>query len=165
MNELVISLIRSFLIGFGATITFDLWGLFLRHVFQITPSNFCLIGRWILYMPAGIFKHSNIGSAAKKGSECLTGWIAHYVIGITFAVIFVTLAGGDWPRHPTVAPAILFGTFTVTAPFFIMHPALGLGIAASKTPNPTQARLRSLMNHAVFGFGLYIFGLLVSWLL
>jgi len=29
--------------------------------------------------------------------------------------------------------------------------------AASKTPNPNQARLRSLMKHADFGVGLYIF--------
>jgi hypothetical protein len=45
-----------------------------------------------------------------------------------------------------------------------MQPAFGFGVAASKTPNPAQARLRSLMNHAVFGFGLYLFGLAVSWL-
>jgi hypothetical protein len=45
-----------------------------------------------------------------------------------------------------------------------MQPLFGLGIAASRVANPTQARLRSLMNHAAFGVGLYIFGLLVSWL-
>jgi hypothetical protein len=30
-----------------------------------------------------------------------------------------------------------------------------LGIAASKTPDPTATRLRSLVAHTVFGIGLY----------
>ena len=47
--------------------------------------------------------------------------------------------------------------------FFIMQPSFGLGFAASKMSNPTQARPRSLMNHTAFGIGLYLFGLLVSW--
>ena len=74
------------------------------------------------------------------------------------------LAGNDWLQHPMLIPALVFGIITVSAPFFIMQPLFGLGFAASKTQNPTQARLRSLMNHAVFGFGLYLFGSLVSWL-
>jgi hypothetical protein len=53
-------------------------------------------------------------------------------------------------------PALLFGIVTVVFPLFIMQPAFGLGIAASKAPNPVQARLRSLMNHVVFGIGLYL---------
>jgi hypothetical protein len=52
-------------------------------------------------------------------------------------------------------PSIL-GIVTVAVPFFVMQPSFGLGIASSKTPNPTQAMLRSLMNHAVFGLGLYL---------
>jgi hypothetical protein len=45
-----------------------------------------------------------------------------------------------------------------------MQPLFGLGFAASKTKNPVQARLRSLMNHTVFGVGLYIFAWLIRWL-
>jgi hypothetical protein len=36
-----------------------------------------------------------------------------------------------------------------------MQPCLGFGIAASKTPKPNIARLRSLIAHFVFGLGLY----------
>ena len=165
MNNPALSLISVILIGLGATLTFDLWALFLKHAFQITPSNFCLVGRWILYMPEGTFKHSNIRSAPGKNAECTVGWIAHYVIGVVFAVIFVTFVGDSWFQHPTLFPAILFGVITVLLPFFIMQPAFGLGFGASKTPNPMQARLRSLMNHTSFGVGLYLFGLLVNWLL
>ncbi len=153
---------NAILIGLGATLTTDLWALFLKHVFKITAPNYCLVGRWLRYMPEGTFKHSNIASAPQKSAECTVGWIAHYMIGVTFAVAFLVLVGNNWLQHPMLVPAILFGVVTVLAPFFIMQPAFGLGFAASKTPNPAQARLRSLMNHASFGISLYLFGLLVN---
>jgi hypothetical protein len=43
-----------------------------------------------------------------------------------------------------------------------MQPAFGLGVAASKTPNPNKARLKSLMTHTVFGVGLYVWAYLLS---
>ena len=164
MNHSIFYFITPIFIGIGATLTFDLWGLFLKHAFKIAPSNFCLVGRWVLYMPEGIFRHSNIGSAPQKSRECTVGWMAHYMIGIVFAMAFLAFTGMDWLQHPTLISAIIFGIITVSAPFFIMQPAFGLGIAASKTAKPLQARIRSLMNHAVFGFGLYLFGLAVRWL-
>ena len=66
MYSLVLSLISAALIGLGATLTFDLWGLFLKYAFQIAPSNICLVGRWLRYMPAGTFKHANLGAAAPQ---------------------------------------------------------------------------------------------------
>lgn len=165
MNNVVHSLLAAIFIGLGATLTFDVWSLFLRYAFKITPSNFCLVGRWLRTMPEGIFKHSNIASAPRKSAECTIGWIAHYGTGVLFAVAFLALAGNHWLQRPTPMPAIAFGIVTVLAPFFIMQPAFGYGVAASKTPNPVEARLRSLMNHAVFGIGIYLFGLLLSWLL
>jgi hypothetical protein len=165
MNTQGFILISAILIGLGATLTFDLWGLFLNYVFKMTPSNICLVGRWLRYMPAGTFTHSNIGAAPRKSAECTVGWIAHYLIGITFAIIFVVLAGNHWLQHPTLMPALIFGVVTVLAPFALMQPAFGLGFAASKLSNPTPARLRSLMNHTAFGIGLYLFAWLVHWLL
>jgi hypothetical protein len=165
MNNLVLSLSSAILMGLGATLTFDLWGLFLKQVFKITPSNICLVGRWLRYMPAGIFTHANIASIPPKQAECTIGWMAHYTIGIAFASAFVAVAGSSWLQHPTLIPAIVFGLATVLAPFFIMQPSMGLGFAASKTSHPTQARLRSLLNHTAFGVGLYLFGVLASGLL
>ena len=161
----VLSLISSILIGIGATLTFDLWAQFLKHAFKITPSNICLVGRWFRYMPEGIFSHSNIVSTPPKSGECITGWIAHYMIGIMFAIVFVTIAGDNWLQHPTLIPAFVFGIVTVMGPFFIMQPLFGFGFAASKSANPTQARVRSVMNHTAFGAGLYYFALLLNLLL
>ena len=165
MNNLALFLMSATVIGLGATLTFDLWALFLKHAFKITPSNICFVGRWLRYMPEGTFTHSNIASAPPKSAECAVGWIAHYLIGITFAIAFVAFVGNSWLQHPTLIPAMAFGVLTVLAPFCIMQPSFGFGFAASKTPNPAQARLRSVMNHAAFGVGLYLFGWLVNGLL
>ncbi len=115
MNNLVLSLISTVLIGLGATLTFDLWAIFVKHAFKITPSNICLVGRWLRYMPEGTFKHSNIVSAPQKSAECMVGSIAHYIIGVMFAIPFVALVGNSWLQHPTLIPAIIFGVVTVLA--------------------------------------------------
>ena len=162
MTNPALPLTSAILIGLGATLTFDLWALFLKHAFKIAPSNICLVGRWLRSMPEGTFIHANIASAPRKSAECTVGWIAHYLIGITFAAAFVAIVGYNWLQSPTPVPAIVFGIVTVLAPFLIMQPAFGLGFAASRAANPSQARLRSFMNHAAFGAGLYLFGLAVS---
>jgi hypothetical protein len=87
------------------------------------------------HMPAGTLRHANIIAAQQKSFECAVGWITHYTIGVAFALVFVVLTSGDWLARPTLLPALLYGTGTVVFPFFIMQPSLGLGIAASRTPN------------------------------
>ena len=164
MHSFVIRTMQVLLMGLGATLIFDLWGLFLRQAFKVAPSSMCLVGRWLRSMPEGTFRHADPASAPPRRAECALGWIAHYMIGIAFATVFVALAGSRWLQHPTLFPAMLFGIVTVLAPFFILQPAFGQGIAASKTPNPNRARGRSLMNHAIFGFGLYLSGLVIGWL-
>ena len=142
-------------IGIGATLVMDLWNLFLKRSFSIPSLNYCLLGRWLRHMPGGTLRHANITAAPQKPFECAVGRVAHYTIGVVLALVFVALVSGDWLARPTVLPALLYGMGTVVFPFFIMQPSLGLGIAASRTPQPTQARLKSLMTHTVFGLGLY----------
>lgn len=161
--------VHSFLIavaiGIGATLVLDLWSLFLKRFFNISSLNFCLLGRWLRHMQGGTFRHASIAAAPRKRLECAAGWIAHYSIGAVFAVAFVILTSADWLARPTLLPALLFGICTVVFPMFIMQPSIGLGIAASKTENPLQARLKSLGTHAVFGIGLYASALAVRYIL
>jgi DUF2938 family protein len=150
-------------IGIGATLVMDLWNLFLKRAFSIPSLNYCLLGRWLLHMPGGTLRHANITAASRKPFECTVGWLAHYTIGVVFALVFFILTSGDWLARPTLLPALLYGIGTVVFPFFIMQPSLGLGIAASRTPKPTQARLKSLVTHSIFGVGLYVCALGVSY--
>jgi hypothetical protein len=152
-------------IGIGASLLMDLWNLFLKRTFGLPSLNYCLLGRWLRHMPSGTLRHANITAATQKSLECTVGWIAHYTIGVVFALVFVGFTSGDWLARPTVLPALLYGMGTAVVPFFIMQPSFGLGIAASRTSNPAQARLKSLVTHTVFGVGLYVCALGVSYVL
>lgn len=146
------------IIGIGATAVMDLWGIARRRLLGIPAPNYGLVGRWIGHMAGGRFRHRAIAAAPAVRGELAIGWAAHYVIGISFAALLVVLGGLEWVRHPTLAPALLVGVGTVAAPFLVMQPAMGAGIAGSRTPRPAAARLQSLVNHAVFGLGLYAAG-------
>lgn len=149
-------------VGLGATLFMDLWALFLKRAFSTPLADYCLVGRWFRHMPEGTFRHASIANASQKRFECTVGWIAHYVIGAVYALVLVALVSGNWLAQPTLLPALLFGVGTVLVPFLVMHPSFGLGIAASRAPSPTQARLRSLMAHTAFGVGLYVCAVGVS---
>jgi hypothetical protein len=149
-------------IGVGASLLMDAWNLILKRAFSIPSLNYCLLGRWLLHMPEGTLLHSSIAAAPQKRLECGVGWVAHYTIGVVFALVFIVLAPGDWLSRPTILPALLYGIGTVVFPLFILQPSLGLGIASSRTPKPAQARLKSLVTHIVFGVGLYLCAIAIS---
>jgi hypothetical protein len=165
MSIEAVYILGAIAIGIGATLLMDLWNLFLKRAFKIPSLNYCLLGRWIRHMPAGTFRHTSISASPQKPFECKVGWTAHYTIGVVFALVFVVLTSGAWLARPTLLPAVLYGIATVVFPFFIMQPSLGLGIAASRTPKPMQARVKSLVTHAVFGVGLYVCALGMSYVL
>lgn len=141
--------------GIFATAVMDLWAVFLRRAFGMASLDYALVGRWLGHMRTGRFAHAGIGRASPVVGEKALGWFAHYALGVGFAACLVGLTGPAWLRAPTLLPALAFGIVTIVVPFFVMQPAFGVGIAASKTHNPTQARLRSLVTHSVFGLGLY----------
>src|SRR5712691_4761802 len=98
-------LIGAVAVGLGATFVMDLWAVFLKHAFKIPSPNYCLVGRWLRHMTNGSFKHPSIAAAAQKPAECTTGWIAHYTIGVLFALALVALATPEWLQSPTLMPA------------------------------------------------------------
>jgi len=149
-------------VGLGATLFMDVWALFLKRMFSIPSANYCLVGRWLRHMPEGTIVHASIAAAPQKRYECTVGWIAHYIIGTVYALALVAFVSSSWLARPTLLPALLFGICSVLVPYLIMQPSFGLGIAASRTPSPTQARLRSLVAHTAFGVGLYVCAVGVS---
>lgn len=159
------TILGAIAVGIGATLFMDVWNLFLKRAFRIPSLDYCLLGRWLRHMPGGTFRHASIAAAPRKPLECAVGWSAHYTIGVVFGLVFVALTSGASLARPTLLPALAYGIGTVVFPFFILQPSLGLGIAASRTPEPGQARVKSLGTHAVFGVGLYVCALGVSYVL
>lgn len=168
MTELMWGLAAAVLVGSGATLVMDLWGLVRQHLLGVAPLNYALVGRWVLYLCRGRLRHNPIAATPAVAGERWVGWTVHYLIGVLFAVALLAIWGTDWLCRPSPGPALIVGLVTVLAPFLIMQPAMGAGLAARRTPRPGQARLQSLITHAVFGLGLYLSGLvtaqLVGWL-
>lgn len=142
------------LVGAGATAVLDAWLLLLQRL-GLSTMNFVLLGRWVGHGLRGRGRHAAIAQAVPVAGERGLGWLVHYLVGIAFAALLAALPGG-WLQAPTLWPALAFGVGTVAVPLFVMQPAMGLGIAARKTPAPLKNCARSLTNHAVFGAGLYL---------
>jgi hypothetical protein len=161
MDQATEFITRSLFIGVGATIILDLWSLTLR-LFGVGMTNWGLVGRWIGHMPRGRFLHDNLKDAQPIAGEHAIGWIAHYAIGVVYAAALLAITSLEWARAPTFLPALIFGWITIVAPFFIMQPGMGLGVAASKAPKPNVARLRTVLSHTVFALGMYVIALLTA---
>ncbi len=142
-------------IGIGATALTDLWALARSRLYGTPLPEYALVGRWFAHMAAGTFRHERIAGAPPVRGERVIGWTMHYFVGIAFAALLPALFGASWIDAPTPGPAVLVGLGSVVAPFFVMQPGMGLGIAAQRTPRPAAARLRTLLTHLVFGIGLY----------
>ncbi|MFC3850999.1 DUF2938 domain-containing protein [Corynebacterium hansenii] len=148
-------LLRAVAIGAGATALMDVTAEILRRTRGTRSLDYGLVGRWIGHMPSGTFAHRPIMAAEPVPGERPLGWAAHYGIGIGFAAALVALKP-DWVDRPTLAPALAMGVGTVAAPWLLMQPAFGMGVAAAKTPDPAKARMGSLRAHATYGAGLWL---------
>lgn len=148
--------------GISATLIMDLWSLFQKYVIKIPPLNYRLVGRWILCMCKGKFRHNTILSTPPVDNEVLMGWVFHYLIGILFALIPLLLQGLTWFFEPSFITAISVGLLTIFAPFIILQPAFGFGLAASHMPQPWLARVLSMCTHLTYGLGLYVMVIFVK---
>ena len=155
MSETTRALMGALLIGAGATAVIDVWAIVRRRLLGIPPLDYSLVGRWLGHLARGRVWHNLIGASPAIPRERIIGWTAHYVIGVAFAGVLLALWGRQWACHPTLGPALVVGISSVAAPFLVMQPAMGAGVAASRTPRPAAARVHSVVTHAVFGLALY----------
>jgi hypothetical protein len=145
------------LIGAGATAFLDVVSVARTQVFGTPAPDYAPVGRWIGHMPRGRFVHDAIAKSTPIKGERAIGWSVHYLTGFAFAAVLL-LVWPDWVRMPTPLPALIVGIGSSAAPFLLMQPGMGAGFFASRTPNPTAARLRSLTTHTIFALGLYAAG-------
>ena len=155
MNDVGEVLVWGVLIGVGGAALMDAWALFVRRAFNVRGLDYAMLGRWIGHLPRGRFFHEQIAAAGPVRGERPLGWVAHYSIGVAFAFLVFAIWGLDWARSPMLLPALAVGWVTIAAPWLVMQPAMGAGLAGSKTPDPVAARLRNLATHTVYGIGLY----------
>jgi hypothetical protein len=164
VNEKVEVLLRTVLIGGGATLVMDGWALLLRRL-GIPSLNLAFLGRCLGHLPRGEVMHESIAKASPVRGELLIGWCAHYSLGISFAALLLSTFGLKWARAPSLLPALFIGIVTVLAPLLILQPALGAGIASTKTARPVFNSMKSLVIHTAYGVGLYLAALATASLL
>ena len=154
-------LLKSVLIGAGATAIFDVWAKFLT-LFGLPGANWMLGGRWFSYIPRGRLVHGSIAASEPLPNETAVGWTMHYVTGIVFAAALILIWGLDWTRAPTLGPALVVGISTVLLGWCVMSPCMGGGIAGQKRPDRWTVRAVQLTNHVVFGLGLWVTALVLA---
>jgi hypothetical protein len=139
-----------------------------------------LLGRWIGYMPRGVFRHEDIRRTPPLRFELRLGLVVHYLIGWSLALAYlwgIDLSGID----PTLVNAVVYGIATTGFAWFLMFPAWGMGWFGASPPESvvegpvpsrpgrsagsagrrryswrsrTQLARSSLWNHLIFGLGL-----------
>lgn len=152
---------RIVLTGAGATMVMDAWLIFMK-ILGVPTLNFAMVGRWVGHLLRGQLAHVNIGQSRPVQGELALGWLAHYATGIAFAVLLVWIQGIGWLHAPTLVPALAVGAATVAVPLLLIQPAMGAGLASSRTPTPLKNCFRSVLTHTVFGLGLYLAAALIA---
>jgi hypothetical protein len=154
--------IQGVLTGVIATVGMDIWAAVVKYVLRLPTADWALVGRWFGHMPRGVFIHRPVADSAPIANELVIGWIGHYITGIVYGLIYLYVVVKFLAITPSLISALIFGLVTLVAPWFIMQPAMGAGIFASRTPRPGLMRVINLSMHAVFGVSLYLGWLLIN---
>ena len=143
--------INIFIVGVLACIVLDLWQRLLLVLFNIPPSNWAIVGRWLIsYLRTGTWVQSEVAKQDSIKNELLVGWSFHYFIAIFYAAFYFVLAKYGIIGFGFI-DGLIFGVISVIIPWFFFMPAMGAGILANKAPNPSLACGLALIAHGLFG--------------
>nr|WP_314265740.1 DUF2938 family protein [uncultured Moellerella sp.] len=153
------------LLGIISTLFMDFIGVIQARLFRSPGLNYAFVGRWALsILLKGQFKHDPIMATPSIAGEKVLGWCLHYLIGIVFATLMVFYIINNNQVKPNFIAAIATGIISLIAPYFIMQPGFGFGIAASKLPTANKVRLKSFIAHLSYGLGLYLAMLILNFI-
>ena len=162
MNDILSLSVYAWILGIGATIILDLWILIGQLLLNIPAPNWSMVGRWVGHMRQGQFIQQNLNTAPAIKMETALGWLVHYLTGIIYGYLLLLIWGHNWFQQPTILAPLTLLWVSLIAPFFIMMPGMGQGIAASKSSKPNFERLKSVVGHSVFGLGMYLTALALN---
>src|SRR5215471_20977400 len=109
--------IEALVVGIIATLATDLW-LRLLQIVGVPPANWALVGRWVAWMPRGVFVHRPIAATPSIRGELAIGWGFHYAVGIVYAALYLAMVRLLPGSEPTHVSALLFGIALLVAPWF-----------------------------------------------
>ncbi len=138
-------------VGVGTCIVFDLWQRVFAIFTGIPPSNWAMVGRWLLGVLSGKgLIARDLAAQPARRNEAAAGWALHYVVAVGYAVIYAALMQAGW-LVAGPGDGLIFGVVSVVVPWLFFMPALGNGMMARLTPNPLKTCAVALIMHALFG--------------
>lgn len=152
----MVAVVEIVIVGVVATVATDLWQLLLQTVTRRPLGSWALVGRWVAGFPGGVFVHQSIAAAPSVRGELAIGWAFHYAVGLAYGAAYIGIMQWGLGVAPTFFTSVIFALLLLVAPWFVMQPALGLGVMAARTPNPASVRAINISVHLVFGLGLYL---------
>ena len=150
------TIFAGILLGLGGCVAMNAWAILISKLGLVPYPNWAIPGRWFGYLLVGKISHENIVTSDPISGEYVLGWFLHLSVGSIFGMIFLQIVGHQWLVNATALPALIFGTLTAGFGWFLVQPSMGMGIMASKTPNPSFIRFTGLLSNTVFGLGLWI---------
>jgi hypothetical protein len=114
-------------VGTMATLAMDGVVWVRKRIWGVATLDYRLVGRWIGHLVKGRFSHDAIATSAPVHGETILGWVAHYLTGVVFAAGLIAIGGWE----PSLGACLLAGLLTSAAPFLILQPGMGRGIAGA----------------------------------
>ena len=149
-------IIEGFVSGLIATIIFDIFQQSLNFAYGIDKPKWNLVGRYFLGFKRGIFTRVSITEDDEEESELIWGYLIHYLIGVIYGIIYVTLNELMF-NYPSILLAYFIGFISVFGSWCYLMPfAFNLGFFASKSENRFNIMTQNLIAHFIFGTGLFI---------
>jgi hypothetical protein len=153
----MINIAEMILMGIWATLVMDIFAIIFGKLKIIhAPIGPQIVGRWALYMFRGKFIHKDIYKTPALGNETSAALIAHYLIGIVLAGIYLFIELKEPIIRDQLWMPFIFGLTTVLLPWLWLYPSIGIGFLASKTSKISPYIITSLVNHTNFGLGLVV---------
>ena len=146
---------ESFLIiltvGILSCAILDAWQRVLFFLAKVPPTNWAIVGRWlILFLKSRTWVQNDLSEQAEFSNELSIGWIFHYTVAIAYACFYFFLYKQSLIGF-SFFDGLVFGLLSVLVPWFFFMPAMGAGLLAIKTPKPVLACFLALVAHGVFG--------------
>jgi uncharacterized membrane protein YeaQ/YmgE (transglycosylase-associated protein family) len=152
MNVIVTGVVAGVL----GTLFMDFLNYFFARIGMMSKIDMGMIGRMAAGWAHGRFYYRHPDEIEQVSNEILFGYVAHYAIGVVFAIAYVfgwhLFVGG------TASPvwAIVYGVATTAGSWFFIFPSMGLGALGRRSPEGITSPLSSLTNHLFYGVGMAI---------
>ena len=141
--------------GLVATGLFDFFQISLFYGYNIKKSKWNLIGRYVFGLKEKKYIVNDIESEDFIDKEIYIGYATHYLIGIIFGIIYVTINIILF-NNPSWGLALFIGFITVLGGWCVTMPFIfNIGFFACKKEEQKQIMIQNLLAHFIFGVGLY----------